>query len=171
MGISKYYFALLLIVFLSGCTTLSKQPHFYSNAGFITEEQKLWTRPTEVGYTVGKTVLAKAEVTTVFGIVVEGESPKVAVAGFIGSEDPLIKTATYNAIIANKADGIYVTRSKIERTGLWPFYTKKEASICGKVLFLKTIGQVDKERYDKERALIIEGQSFKKIEGGFTFSK
>jgi len=153
----KYLSIFLLLISVAGCTTMLKEPYFMGTANYQPESQKLWTRPTEVSYTFGNDIMGTAMAGYIFGVVTEGEAPpSVSVQGLVGSADPLVKLAAWNAINSSKADGIYVTQITLQKSGIWPFIYKKEASVKGKALILKNMGEVDQKRYDNERIMWIQ---------------
>lgn len=115
------------------------------------ESHEMWARPYEMGYDVASEIVGTASATQVLLLFSFGDDPDNFVMGFIPGNNPLVKNAAANAVEKADADGIYVTRVNVEKKGLWPFYWSRSATVHGRALRLKPLGEVSQERADEMR--------------------
>lgn len=154
-----------LFLFTSGCSAVAKNSPLQANAEFNPEYHRLWTRPAEMGYELKARVESEVSVSKFLGLTVGGEKPTdVSFVGVVSGlakgdlerlEDPLVRNAATKAIDDSKADGIYVLRTELRETGLWPLFEVRTAKVKGISLVVKDLGQVSQERADKDRFLRI----------------
>lgn len=138
-----------------GCST--HQGHVMSDvASMASEPHRTWSRPVELGYEVIGDVQGEATAQSVLGIRIGAETGGVGIGilGAITGEqqvDPIVQSASYNAVVSAGADAIYITRWEIRKTGLPPLFQTKTAEVHGKALRLLDYGPVDQERNDTYR--------------------
>ena len=126
------------------CTSTTKNVEMTDRVSFGAEEHEVWNRPLEVGFEMGDKEIeatdSDLQILPIFSFL----------DGFFG-EDNLTQSAIFEAIKANKVDGMYITATKREESGFWPFYAHTEVSVYGKPLKIKTVGQVSEKRADALR--------------------
>ncbi len=137
---------------------------------FRPEPQTSWARPTEVSFEMRSRIESEASVTKVLFFTVAGEKPTdvsfLSVIGDVlkgdtdGMSDPLVRHAATKAIDDSKADGLYVLRTEVKETGIWPLFEQRTAWVKGISLVVKDLGPVSAERADKERLLKISPNAF-----------
>ena len=59
---------LSLLLFTTGCRTVSKQHGMVTDAKLRSMDHEIWTRPTEIGFDLGKEIEGVAETTKFLGI-------------------------------------------------------------------------------------------------------
>ncbi len=114
------------------------------------QSHQIWTRPTEVGFSIGDQIEGTSTTTTLFGVLrVSGDpvsnTPTIPMLGSTAGMSSNAKFAAATAVEAAGGDGIYIIYVEEEalRTG---FTITKKSYIRGKVLNLESYGPVDIER-------------------------
>lgn len=153
---------LLAVCAVSGCAVTSGgRSTMDSPARHSPEPQALWARPQEVGYVIGNEIVGEATTVRVLGIFTfgaeDGSNPFIEFARLLGlsadEKDPLVRAAAANAVAsAQNTDGIYVTTHETSNLNLFLF-SKRTATVRGRAIQLKPIGEVSLERADRERML------------------
>ena len=136
-----------------GCST--HQGHVMSDvASMASEPHRTWSRPVELGYEVIGDVQGDATSRSILGIRIGAETAGINILGAITGEqqiDPIVQSASYNAVVSAGADAIYITRWEVRKTGLPPLFLTKTAEVHGKALRLLDYGPVQQERNDTYR--------------------
>jgi hypothetical protein len=137
-----------------GCTKIHKDNKLEAIANLRAEGHEMWTRPTEVGFNVGKTIRASATTSKIFMLIPSAGDPieqKISLPMFGGGGlSPVAKFAAARAVEEAKADGIYVLKVETTKKIVFPIWTT-EATITGKALQFKSIGTVNEGRADTDR--------------------
>lgn len=161
--------ATCVLVAAVGCATTSRRrAQMDPPAGASPEEHAMWARPQEVGYEIGGEISGEAQSFSIlFGLLSFGAEDAGGVFGWPGAlvgdvmglkplpigTDPLIRAAAGDAVgEATGTDGIYITQ---QQTSSLDFFLVKirTATVRGRALKLKPIGEVSQERADRFRNL------------------
>ena len=133
-------------------------------AAMAPEPAAMWSRPQEVGYTLGERIQGEASMNCIFFVICWGAEDGgigAALSGIIGSltgqsapADPLVRAAAAGAVLSapQETDGIYVLNHETDSFDIFIF-TRKSARVIGKAVRLHPIGEVSQERADKVRML------------------
>lgn len=166
----------LALTLSTGCMSLQGQKALMdAAAAHNPEPHGMWTRPQEVGYTIGNDISGEATSTMIlFGLITLGSEgggilatvggAVSTISGTVGNVfgldskaalDPLVLAAAGAAVQSAGAgtDGIYITQHDTTTLLIGGFYGKRTARVRGRALTLKPIGEVSLERADKERYL------------------
>lgn len=134
-------------------------------AGMNPEPAALWTRPQEVGYTLGERIQGEAAQNCILMFICWGNEGGSAIdslgaiAGiFTGRStavsDPLVSAAAAGAVMSapTETDGILVLNHETDSFNIFLF-SRRSARVIGKAVRFHPIGEVSQERADKVRAL------------------
>jgi hypothetical protein len=133
-------------------------------AAMAPEPSAMWSRPQEVGYTLGERIQGEAARTCIlFAICWGAEDGGVGavISGLIGTlmgqaapSDPLVRAAAAGAVLSapQETDGIYVLNHETDAFDIIIF-SRRSARVIGKAVRLHPIGEVSQERADKVRNL------------------
>ncbi len=133
-------------------------------AGMAPEPASLWTRPQEVGYTLGERIQGEAAQNCIFMAICWGNEGGSftdsigAIAGiFTGRSavgDPLVSAAAAGAVMSapTETDGILVLNHETDSFNIFIF-SRRSARVIGKAVRFHPIGEVSQERADKVRML------------------
>ncbi len=127
------------------------------------EPAAMWTRPQEVGYTLGERIQGEAATTCILMFICwgnEGGSFTDSIAGGISSiftggvADPLVAAAAAGAVMSapTETDGILVLNHETDSFNIFVF-SRRSARVIGKAVRFHPIGEVSQERADKVRNL------------------
>lgn len=160
----------VMVLAVSGTGCLHGQRAYMDPmAGMRPEPAAMWSRPQEVGYSLGERLQGQAAVTCILKFICWGAEDGglggifSGVAGAVGSmlgreaqapADPLVRAAAAVAVMSAPAetDGIYVLNHETDSFDIFIF-SRRSATVIGKAVRLKPIGEVSQERADKERYL------------------
>jgi hypothetical protein len=143
----------------TGCATNARKIHLANEASLRADSHKLWTRPTEIGFKMGKEISATAQATSVLGFQT-GESKNSSVGLAIvtsalgGKGASLSGTgnyAAYKAVMEAGAEGIYVTRVESENFGFFFFVKNEKVTVYGRALTMHDYGPIAESRSDDWR--------------------
>jgi hypothetical protein len=133
-------------------------------AAMAPEAATMWSRPQEMGYTLGERLTGEASIQCVLGFICWGADDggaSGALAGLVGMftgsaapADPLVRAAAASAVLSapSETDGIYVLNHETDSFNIYIF-SRRAARVTGKAVRLKPMGEVSQERADKERFL------------------
>ena len=120
-----------------------------TNASITTEGHQIWTRPLEVGFTMGEYVIEESTTTKLLGILrISGDSVNGGISmptfGQTSGLSPNGQYAVNKVVEKQKADGMYLlyTEDQNVTTGLT---VMKKSIIKGYVLHFKVYGPIDDE--------------------------
>lgn len=128
------------------------------------EPAAMWSRPQEVGYTLGERIQGEASLNCILFIIcwgAEDGGAAGAIQGIIGAitgqaapSDPLVRAAAAGAVLSapQETDGIYVLNHETDAFNIIVF-SRRSARVIGKAVRLHPIGEVSQERADKVRNL------------------
>jgi len=148
--------AVPMLALTVGCRTVTKKDMMVTSAKVKAESHEVWTRPAELGFTVGSYIEGTSETKKMLMLFRVGGDPTsggVTVPTFgMGAPtlSPNAKWAVSNAVDDSGADGIYITKIVEEKAIIFPIWTKK-ATVYGKALKLKDYGSINKTRADLDR--------------------
>ncbi|QRN95873.1 hypothetical protein JRI60_43660 [Archangium violaceum] len=161
--------AAFIVAITTGCATGSRA---YMDSGLANraEPASVWNRPQEVGFDWGPEITGQASYQCVLLLICWGAEDGGAldsVGSFVGSilgrggavTDPLVRAAAANAVKnAPKTDGIYVVAHDTDAFNII-IYKKRTASVRGKAITVRAIGEVSQDRSDRNRNLSALGGS------------
>lgn len=148
-------------MFAVGCGSAgTHRAYMDSPARSEPEAARIWTRPQEVGISLGKEVRGEATTTSIlFGLIrfgAEGGGLAELVGSFNSSrlEDPLVRAAAGAALRSTvvPSDGIYVTHHETSRIDFL-IVSIRTAKVRGRAMMLEPLGEVSADRADRERNL------------------
>lgn len=128
------------------------------------EPAAMWSRPQEVGYTLGERIQGEAAINCIFWVICWGAEDGgigSAFAGLLGAatgqsapSDPLVRAAAAGAVLSapTETDGIFVLNHETDSFNIF-LYSRRTARVIGKAVRLHPIGEVSQERADKVRNL------------------
>lgn len=158
-------FILLAAVAIAGTGCMHGQRAYMdATTGMAPEPAAMWSRPQEVGYTLGERLQGEATKNCVLMFICWGAEDGglgAAFSGIIGSlmgqsapSDPLVRAAAAGAVLSapTETDGIYVLNHETDAFDIF-IYSRRSARVVGKAVRLHPIGEVSQERADKERFL------------------
>jgi hypothetical protein len=128
------------------------------------EPAALWSRPQEMGYSLGERLTGEASLTCILKFICWGAEDgglggvfSGVIGAFTGQQapsDPLVRAAAAGAVLTapSETDGIYVLNHETDNFDIF-VYSHRSAKVIGKAVRLKPIGEVSQERSDKERYL------------------
>ena len=152
-----------LAVISVGCAH-GQRSYIDATSGMAPEPAAMWSRPQEVGYTLGERLTGEASMNCILMFIcwgAEDGGAGAAIAGIIGSltgqsapSDPLVRAAAAGAVLTapQETDGIYVLNHETDSFNIFLF-SRKSARVIGKAVRLHPIGEVSQERADKVRNL------------------
>ncbi len=152
-----------LAVVAMGCAH-GQRSYIDPTAGMSPEPAAMWSRPQEVGYTLGERIQGEASMNCVLFVICWGADDGgagAALSGIIGAltgqsapSDPLVRAAAAGAVLSapQETDGIYVLNHETDSFNII-IYSRKSARVIGKAVRLHPIGEVSQERADKVRNL------------------
>ncbi len=150
-------------VIATGCAH-GQRSYIDPTAAMAPEPVSMWTRPQEVGYTLGERIQGEASKTCILGFICWGADDGgvgAIVSGLIGTimgqaapSDPLVRAAAAGAVLSapQETDGIYVLNHESDEFNIYIYY-RRSARVIGKAVRLHPIGEVSQERADKVRNL------------------
>jgi hypothetical protein len=121
-----------------------------TSRGAAPEASALWSRPQEVGYTLGERITGEASRTCILLFIcwgAEDGGAGAAIASVIGAitgssapSDPLVRAAAAGAVLgsAQETDGIWVLNHETDSFDIFIF-TRKSARVIGKAVALEVI--------------------------------
>lgn len=148
----------------SGCAAHGQRAYMDSSATMNPEPASMWTRPQEVGYTLGERLTGEAARTCILWVICFGADDGgagAAVSALLGAvrgstapSDPLVRAAAAGAVLSapTETDGILVLNHETDSFDIGLF-SRKSARVIGKAVRLHPIGEVSQERADKVRNL------------------
>lgn len=154
-----------LLLLATGCASTSNgRAYMDATASHAPEPQAIWARPQEVAYTLGTNDI-EGEATTIrilglftFGAD-DGKTGTILDTFFnifgLGAAkgDPLLQAAAAAAMNSSQnTDGIYVTSHEVTNLNLLIFQ-KRTATVRGKAMQIRSLGEVSVDRADRERML------------------
>lgn len=158
----------LLVVSLFGVLGMGclhgQRAYIDPTASMAPEPAAMWSRPQEVGYTLGERIQGEASLNCILYLICWGaEDGGIggAVSGLIGAltgqsapADPLVRAAAAGAVLSapQETDGIYVLNHETDAFNIIVF-SRRTARVVGKAVRLHPIGEVSQERADKVRNL------------------
>ncbi|MBM7116612.1 hypothetical protein [Archangium primigenium] len=162
----------VLAVFLAVTTGCATTGRAYMDSGLSNraEPASVWNRPQEVGFDWGAEISGAATYQCVAVFICWGAEDGGALDGvgaLIGSitgrggavADPLVRAAAANAVKGTpKTDGIYVVSHETDSFNIL-IYKKRTATVRGKAITVKTLGEVSQDRSDRNRNLNALGGS------------
>ncbi|MFZ5445420.1 MAG: hypothetical protein ACOZQL_35845 [Myxococcota bacterium] len=146
-----------------GCAH-GQRSYIDSTAGMAPEPAAMWSRPQEVGYTLGERIQGEASMNCILMFIcwgAEDGGAGAAISGLIGAltgaaapADPLVRAAAAGAVLSapQETDGIYVLNHETDSFNIF-LYSRRSARVIGKAVRLHPIGEVSQERADKVRNL------------------
>lgn len=159
---------LFVVAFVSmvatGCAAHGQRAYSDATSTMRPEPAAMWSRPQEVGYTLGERIQGEAAINCIFMVICWGaEDGGVgnALSGIFGSltgdaapSDPLVRAAAAGAVLSapTETDGIYVLNHETDSFNIFLF-SRRSARVIGKAVRLHPIGEVSQERADKVRNL------------------
>lgn len=154
---------------MSGCSSMTKNTHAADTASFDAQAGQIVTRPTEYTYKTLGTASGRASQTNVLFWTVKGDSTQASIKGTIGSSD-LENLAAFRAVQSMKGDAFFKLTTQANESGFWPFFTKTDVLVTGKVLKIEDLGVVTAERADslqiaEEKKIAEEGKVWSAITG------
>lgn len=142
-----------------GCAAHGQKSYIDPVSSMRPEPAAMWTRPQEVGYTLGERIQGEATQTCLFVVICWGadDGGLSGLFGAIGGDspgDPIVRAAAASAVLGapTETDGIYVLNHETDTFNMFLF-TRKSARVIGKAVRLHPIGEVSQERADKVRNL------------------
>jgi hypothetical protein len=147
----------------SGCLH-GQRAYMDAAAKMDPEPAAMWSRPQEVGYTLGERLQGEATNTCILKFICWGaEDGGIGgvFSGVIGAltgqsapSDPLVRAAAAGAVLTApvETDGIYVLNHETDSFDIF-FYSRRSARVVGKAVRLRPMGEVAQDRADKERYL------------------
>jgi hypothetical protein len=153
----------LFAVVAMGCAH-GQRSYIDPTAAMAPEPAAMWSRPQEVGYTLGERIQGEAAMNCILFVICWGAEDGgvgAALSGIIGSltgqsapADPLVRAAAAGAVLSapQETDGIYVLNHETDSFNII-IYTRRSARVIGKAVRLHPIGEVSQERADKVRNL------------------
>lgn len=160
----KHLIALSALAVVSVGCAHGQRSYIDPTAGMAPEAAQMWSRPQEVGYTLGERIQGEASRTCLFMFIcwgAEDGGAGAAISSIIGAftgqsapSDPLVRAAAAGAVLtsAQETDGIYVLNHETDSFDIFIF-THRSAKVIGKAVRLHPIGEVSQERADKVRML------------------
>ncbi|ATB35605.1 hypothetical protein CYFUS_001019 [Cystobacter fuscus] len=153
-----------LAIFLAVTTGCATGGRAYMDAGLSNraEPASVWNRPQEVGFDWGAEITGAATYQCVVLFICWGAEDGGALEGvgtLIGTitgrggavTDPLVRAAAANAVKSTpKTDGIYVVAHETDSLNIL-IYKKRTATVRGKAITVKTLGEVSQDRADRNR--------------------
>lgn len=148
----------------SGCAAHGQRAYMDPTATMRPEPASMWTRPQEVGYTLGERLTGEASRTCILWVICWGADDGgagAALSGLLGAatgdsapSDPIVRAAAAGAVLAapTETDGILVLNHETNSFDIFIMSTKS-ARVIGKAVRLHPIGEVSQERVDKVRNL------------------
>lgn len=146
-----------------GCAH-GQRSYIDSTSAMAPEPAAMWSRPQEVGYTLGERIQGEASMNCVLMFIcwgAEDGGASAAISGLIGAlmgqaapADPLVRAAAAGAVLSapTETDGIYVLNHETDSFNIFIF-SRRSARVIGKAVRLHPIGEVSQERADKVRNL------------------
>jgi hypothetical protein len=153
----------LFAVVAMGCAH-GQRSYIDPTAQMNPEPAAMWSRPQEVGYTLGERIQGEAAINCLFMFICWGAEDGgigSAFAGIIGAltgqsapSDPLVRAAAAGAVLSapTETDGIFVLNHETDSFNIF-LYSRRSARVIGKAVRLHPIGEVSQERADKVRNL------------------
>ncbi len=153
----------LFAVVAVGCAH-GQRSYIDPTASMNPEPAAMWSRPQEVGYTLGERIQGEASVSCLFVFICWGAEDggiASAISGLIGTfngqaapADPLVRAAAAGAVLSapTETDGIFVLNHETDSFNIF-IYSRRSARVIGKAVRLHPIGEVSQERADKVRNL------------------
>lgn len=147
----------------TGCIH-GQRAYMDATTGMRPEAAAMWSRPQEVGYTLGERLTGEAAKTCILMFICWGADDggmAGVFSGIVGSltgqsapADPLVRAAAAGAVLSSptETDGIYVLNHETDDFNIF-VYSHRSAKVVGKAVRLKPIGEVSQDRADKERYL------------------
>lgn len=156
------------IVLSTGCASLnSNRSHMDPASGMAPEDHTMWARPQEVGYAIGQDISGEAtNIIILFGLFSIGaEEGLLGILGGFGAGDPLVRTAAGAAVqnAGQGVDGIYITHHETSTLNFLWLFRKRTATVKGRALTLRPLGEVSLERADRFRYLQALGGGDKQL--------
>jgi len=130
-----------------GCKTVSKNHGMTSSSSMRAERHQIWTRPLEVGFSMGKELECESTTTKLLGIYrVSGDPinsmPSVSILGATGGLSANAKYAIGSCVEDEKSDGMYVLYTHEEKV-MTGFTVTTKATVRGRLLKLKEYGPIN----------------------------
>lgn len=160
----KFLMVAAIAVAATGCLH-GQEVKAEANAGMAPESARMWSRPQEVGYTLGERLQGEASLNCLFMFICWGADDGGVMGGLTGtvgallgggktSGDPLVRAAAASAVMTapTETDGIYVLNHETDSFNIF-VYSRRSARVIGKAVRLHPIGEVSQDRSDKERYL------------------
>ena len=154
-------FTLLTLTLASSCATNARRVKLVNEASVAAESMGMWTRPTEVGFTLGEEISGTAISNRVIGFNVGESKPAGSVAAVLG---PLLGSgpgntalsatesfAAFKAVTEAEAEGIYITRIESESRGFLFLYRTNKVTVHGRALHIEDYGAITQDRADEWR--------------------
>lgn len=161
-------FALALLA-LSGCAT-GGRAYMDSALANRSEPASVWNRPQEVGFDWSEEITGEASQQCVLFFICWGADDGGALEG-VGAVlgaltgrsqavgDPLVRAAAATAVKNNgKANGMFVESHETNKVDFF-LYRSRTATVKGKAITTKPLGEVSVDRADKHRNLSALGGS------------
>ncbi len=160
----KQYFVLAVVAVAGSSCLHGQRSYMDATASMSPEPAAMWSRPQEVGYTLGERLQGEAAINCIVKFICWGaEDGGIGgiFSGIIGSltgqsapADPLVRAAAAGAVLTapTETDGIYVLNHETDSFDIFIF-SRRSARVVGKAVRLHPIGEVSQERSDKERFL------------------
>lgn len=146
----------------AGCATNNAEAYMRDRARLAAENNNVWSRPTEVGFDIEPNdIQGQARTTTILWFIhigAEGGSGFLdtifgAVKG-VPVDDAVTMTAAADAVATTPgADGIYITQRMETGVSFGGLFDTRSVTVKGKPTKLKLLGEVDRERADRDRAI------------------
>ena len=142
-----------------GCAAHGQKSYIDATSNMRPEPAAMWSRPQEVGYTLGERLQGEAVQTCILFVICWGadDGGLAGLFGAIGGDspgDPIVRAAAAGAVLSapTETDGIYVLNHETDSFNMFIF-SRKSARVIGKAVRLHPIGEVSQERADKVRNL------------------
>jgi|SRR6218665_269192 len=161
--------AAFIVAVTTGCAA-SGRAYMDSGLSNRSEPASVWNRPQEVGFDWGSEITGEASYQCVLLLICWGAEDGGALDGvgaLIGSitgkggvvSDPLVRAAAADAVKkAPKTDGIFVVAHDTDAFNI-VVYKKRKATVRGKAITVRTIGEVSQDRADRNRNMNALGGS------------
>ena len=142
-----------------GCAAHGQKSYIDATSNMRPEAAAMWSRPQEVGYTLGERIQGEATQTCILMVICWGADDG-GLGGLLGSiggdspSDPIVRAAAAGAVLSapTETDGIYVLSHETDSFQMFLF-SRRSARVIGKAVRLHPIGEVSQERADKVRNL------------------
>ena len=143
----RYLF--LALLFSTSCKSTQKNYPMVSSASMNAEGHQIWTRPVEVGFTMGDYVQTTSSTTMLLDVFrISGDPvssvPTIPTFGTAGILSPNAKFAVSKGVDSKKAEGMYILSTEDQRQkGL--LAVTHTSIVKGYVLHFKHYGPIDDE--------------------------